>query len=205
MKSVEIDRTKRLRDEPHTGHNRWHPNVEPVLEVEVGEDVMLQTRDASDGQVFFGATVQDLSGSARGVVHPLTGPVYIKGAERGDLLEIVHVDIIPEATGWTRINPGLGFLRDVFTTPYLVHWELNDDVAITASLPNVRIPSGCFMGTAGLAPSYEQLKRWTLREADLLAKGGIVLPPDPTDGLMVRIFLSTKMMVQTSEFLKGPK
>jgi hypothetical protein len=25
-KSIEIDRRKRLRDEPHKGHNRWHPD-----------------------------------------------------------------------------------------------------------------------------------------------------------------------------------
>ena len=183
MKSIEIDRGTRLKDQPHTGHNRWHPDVTPALEVELGEEVVLQTRDASDGQIPFGASLEELADIARGVVHPLTGPVYVKGAEPGDLLEIEYLDVIPESAGWTRINPGLGFLRDVFTEPYLVHWEIKDGWATSSALPKVRIPAGCFMGTAGLAPSRSQLEEWTRREADLLARGGFVLPPDPTDAV----------------------
>ncbi len=183
MKSVEIDRGKRLRAEPHTGHNRWHPDIPPILEVDPGEEVVLQTRDAFDGQIFFGANETDLANMARGVVHPLTGPVYVKGARPGDLLEIEYLDIVPEPTGWTRISPGLGFLRDLFTEPYLVHWRNRDGWATSDRLPKVRIPAGCFMGTAGLAPSGAQLEAWTRREADLLARGGLVLPPNPADAV----------------------
>ena len=34
MKSngISIDRTKRLREEPRKGHNRWHPDIAPVIE-----------------------------------------------------------------------------------------------------------------------------------------------------------------------------
>ena len=35
-KSITIDRKKRLREEPHTGHNRWHPDIPAVIEVEPG-------------------------------------------------------------------------------------------------------------------------------------------------------------------------
>jgi acetamidase/formamidase len=34
----------------------------------------------------------------RTVAHPLTGPAYVKGAKPGDLLEIEHLDIVPDAT-----------------------------------------------------------------------------------------------------------
>ena len=51
MKSIEIDRGKRLREEPDKGHNRWHPDIRPVREVEPGADVALETRDANDLQV----------------------------------------------------------------------------------------------------------------------------------------------------------
>ena len=36
MKTVTIDRKKRLRDEPNKGHNRWHPDIAPVIEAEAG-------------------------------------------------------------------------------------------------------------------------------------------------------------------------
>jgi formamidase len=43
----------------------------------------------------------------------------------------------------------------------------------------VRIPAAPFMGISGVAPSRRQLETWTRREADLLARGGLVFPPDP--------------------------
>ena len=48
MKSIHIDRNRRLRDDPGTGHNRWHPDIEPLLEVAPGEDLLLETRDAAE-------------------------------------------------------------------------------------------------------------------------------------------------------------
>ena len=172
MKSIEIDRTKRLKQEPHTGHNRWHPDIPPVLEADPGEHVLLETRDASDGQIRPGMSVADLEGMDAKVGHPLTGPVYVNGAKPGDLLEVEYVDILPQSHGWTRIRPGSGFLRDLFTEPYLVHWEISDGWATSSQLPGVRIPDGSFMGTAGLAPSHVQVEQWRRREADLAARGG---------------------------------
>ena len=74
---IEIDRSKRLKDDPGKGHNRWHPDITPILEVDPGEDVVLETRDASDGQMNANVTVDDFPGFAGKVGHPLTGPVYI--------------------------------------------------------------------------------------------------------------------------------
>ena len=38
MKSVEIDRARRLKEEPEKGHNRWHPDIPPILELSRGEE-----------------------------------------------------------------------------------------------------------------------------------------------------------------------
>jgi formamidase len=183
MKSITIDRNKRLKEEPRLGHNRWHPDIPPVVEVDVGEEVVLETRDASDCQIKPNMTVADLNRLDAKVAHPLTGPVYVKGAKPGDLLEVEYLDIVPQPVGWTRNRPGAGFLRDLFTEPYLVHWEMKDGCATSPQIPGVRIPNGSFMGTAGIAPSHAQLEAWTRREADLVARGGIAFPPDPEDAV----------------------
>jgi len=183
MKQITIDRDKRLHEEPHTGHNRWHPDIEPVLEVSAGEDVLLQTRDAADGQIKPGMGVAALEGMDAKVAHPLTGPVYVLGAKPGDLLEIEYLDIVPQDYGWTRVRPGAGFLRDLIPGPYLAHWHMADGVATSPQLPGVRIPEASFMGTAGVAPSHAQLEQWTAREADFVRRGGIALPPDPEDAV----------------------
>ena len=177
-KSIEIDRAKRLVDEPGKGHNRWHPDIAPVLEVDPMEEVVIETRDSSDGQVRPGVVAADLLTMDSKVVHPLTGPVYVRGAVPGDLLEIEYVRIVAEKHGWTRFVPGIGFLHDLFESPFLVHWDLVNDWATSPALPGVRIPSNTFMGTAGLAPSHEQLVQWTKREAESSARGDLVFQPD---------------------------
>ena len=48
MKSIEIDYSKRCGDEPEKGHNRWHPDIPPVVEADPGEEVVMQTRNAFD-------------------------------------------------------------------------------------------------------------------------------------------------------------
>ena len=180
---VKIDRTKRLREQPETGHNRWHPDIHPILEVGENENIIIETRDASDGQMNPGTVAADMEAMDQKVSHPLTGPIYVKGAEPGDLLEIEYVDIFPEPYGWTRFRPGAGFLRDVFTEPFVAHWNIEHGYATSEQIPRVRIPDGSFMGTAGVAPSYEQLEAWTRREQELLERGGIVQPPDIQDAV----------------------
>lgn len=183
MKSITINREKRLHEEPNKGHNRWHPEVVPIIDIDPGESLLIETRDASDGQIKPATTVDDFGTMDTKVGHPLTGPVYINGAEPGDLLEIEYVDIIAEPSGWTRIRPGSGFLRDIFTQPYLAHWQIENGWATSPQIPGVRIPDGSFMGTAGLAPSQEQIVEWTQREADVVARGGSALPPDPEEAI----------------------
>jgi formamidase len=176
-KGISIDRSKRLREEPRTGHNRWHPDIAPVIEVEPGEDVTLETRDAMDLQIGPRTTAEDLPKLERTAAHPLTGPVYVKGAKPGDLLEIEYVDIRPERYGWTRFSPGFGFLPDLFDRYFVAHWDITPEYATSPQLPGVRIPNGAFMGTAGVAPSTEQLRIWSAREKALADRGGKVMLP----------------------------
>ena len=138
-RTISIDRGKPLAEEPRTGHNRWHPDIEPIAEVGEGEDVTLETRDACDGHLTPRSTVADLATLPVGAIHPLTGPVAVKGARPGDLLEIEFREIVPQPWAFSGIIPGLGYLRDVMTTPYLVHWNIADGWATSPQLPRVRI------------------------------------------------------------------
>ena len=178
MHAIRIDRTKPLAGEPHSGHNRYHPEIAPILEVAEGEEVILETRDGVDGQIGPDATIADLAHLDAGRIHPLTGPVFVKGAKPGDMIEVEFVDILPQPTAFSAIVPGLGFLRDVMTTPFVVQWKIRDGWATAAELPGVRIPGAPFMGISGVAPSAQKLKEWTEREQRALDAGGFVLPPD---------------------------
>lgn len=178
-----IDRTKTLAEEPASGHNRWHPDIPPLAEVEPGQVVGLETRDAFDGFITPATTAEDLRNANLGVVHPLTGPVYVKGAEPGDVLEVTLVAVDPQPFGFTVQVPGFGFLRDVFTEPSIVRWTIADGFAASDDLPGVRIPGAPFMGVIGLAPSHALLEEINRREADLAERGGAVLLPDTVDAV----------------------
>jgi formamidase len=184
---IRVDQSKTLGQEPATGHNRWHEDIEPLVEVEPGDTVVYETRDAFDGQLNSNSTDSDVADLNLDVVHPLTGPVYVKGAEPGDLLEVKLVDI--EADPWeqwayTIEVPGFGFLRDEFPDPFIVHWRLNgSEYAESDQLPGVRVRYNPHPGILGLAPNSGLREKVLERENNLAERGGFVLPPDPTDAI----------------------
>jgi len=178
MKSITIDRSKRLAEEPDKGHNRWHEAIPPVVEAAPGEEVEIETRDAFDGQITVVTSAEDLRLCDLNRVHPLTGPVFVQGAAPGDLLEIEICDMKPAAFGYTVEVPGFGFLRDAFPEPYIAKWTIRDGFAESSDLPGVRIPDGSFVGVIGVAPSKELRETIRRREASLLGRGGMVLPPE---------------------------
>jgi formamidase len=180
---IGIDRGKSLGQEPAKGHNRWHPDIPPILTVESGQTLGLETRDALDGQISSSTSAVEAGRANLNVAHPLTGPIYIRDAEPGDILEITVLDIEPQPFGFTAQIPGFGFLRDIFTEPHIIHWDIRDGFATSIDLPRVKIPGEPFMGVIGLAPSHELLDRINRRESDLSQRGGNVLLPDAADAV----------------------
>ncbi len=180
---IRVDYRKTLLEEPGTGHNRWHPGIPPVVRCQPGDEVILETRDAFDGQMAPDVSLEVVAAPNLDVVHPLTGPVYVEGAEPGDILAVEILDIEPHRYGYTVQVPGFGFLRDVFPEPFKVNWDIADGWATSADLPGVRIPGSPFMGTIGLTPGHDLLAVTTAREQALLERGGFVLPPSPASAV----------------------
>jgi formamidase len=188
---VEVDATLPLREQPATGHNRWHPDLVPLARVQPGGELTLETRDGLDGQLTPESTPADLAAARFGRSHPLTGPVEVEGAEPGDVLEVEILALESAEYGITAFLPGFGFLADDFLDPYLVVWELDGAHARTPALPGVAVPAAPFPGVIGVAPSWAGLERARARERELAARGGLVpdddvedaWPPEAADGL----------------------
>jgi formamidase len=152
-------------------HNRWHPDLEPVASIRPGTEITLDTRDGLDGQLTRESSHSDVASLDLGLGHPLTGPVYVEGAEPGDVLELDFLSYEPADFGTTAVIPGFGFLADVFREPYLVKWEIRGGVARSPELPGVAIPQDMFAGVVGVAPSSERLEEFRVREEMLRARG----------------------------------
>lgn len=174
------------------GHNRWHPDIPPVVRVGRGSTVSMETIDGLDRQITPKLTATELLGINMGRIHPLTGPVYVEGAEPGDLLAVKIEAIETASRGFTFIMPGFGFLREHFPEPHVIHWEMSGGYAYSEGLPGVRIPGAPFMGVMGVAPSHELLERINAREAELLSRGGAVLPPDPSAAIPADASIAAK-------------
>ena len=72
-------------------HNRWHPDLEPMAQVTPGEEVRLETEEGLGGQLTRASSHADAGRMNLGLGHPLTGPIYVTGAEPGDVLEVEFV------------------------------------------------------------------------------------------------------------------
>jgi formamidase len=172
-------------------HNRWHPDIEPVAEVDPGEELRLETEDGLAGQLTRTSTHADAGRLDLGFGHPLAGPVHVRGAEPGDLLEVEFLAYETADFGVTAVIPGFGFLTDLFTEPYLVKWEIADGLARSPELPGVAVPEETFAGVVGVAPSAELVARFRRREEELRARGEPVadelpetaIPPEAAGGL----------------------
>lgn len=64
--------------------NRYHPDIKTVARAEPGQTIVFRTRDALDSDLNFDSVPEDLAAIDLNLVHPMTGPVYIEGAKRGD-------------------------------------------------------------------------------------------------------------------------
>jgi formamidase len=160
-------------------HNRWHPDIEPVLVTRPGDQVTLECLDGLNGQLTRASAHEDVLAVDHSVPHALAGPVYVEGAEPGDLLEVELLAFEPDSFGFTAIFPGFGFLADLFPEPYLTKWDVTPQAATSAELPGVRVPPAIFPGVVGVAPSHELLAEIRRREDELRARGGAVVDDEP--------------------------
>jgi|SRR5690625_621192 len=182
---IKVNREVPLAEEVHVGHNRWHPEIEPRLYCKSGDVVRLETRDALDGQVGPNSTSHTIAFNIDpSRVHPLTGPVFVEGAEPGDLLEVELLDIEHIDFGYTVAKPQFGYLRHHFHDHHLTKWDLTQNFATSEQIPGVRIPRDPFLGLVGVAPDYSLLRKATAREAEAFESGEFLEPPiEPKNAL----------------------
>ena len=130
-------------------HSVWDRSLQPRLHIEPGDEVQIECVDASGGQVTPGMTTAEYLGIDRTRIHALTGPIWIEGAEPGDVLQVDVLATRHGGWGWSSIVEGLGFLKERFREPYLFHWLLEGEA--TRSLAPAVVPVRPFLGVMGVA------------------------------------------------------
>lgn len=124
-----IDRHERqymtIHDFHHHSHIGWDNSLVPIAEIDSGQVVTFEIVDSSGGQFTKNSTAADIKDLDFNKVNPTVGPIYIKGAEPGDTLEVEFLDFRQLEWGWTAIIPGFGLLPDDFKDPALKVYDLS--------------------------------------------------------------------------------
>lgn len=138
----------------HSAHYGWDHGIAPVLHVAPGESVEFEVTDAGGGHLSPASCAADLATVDFGRINPVTGPVYIDGAEPGDQLKVTLLSFKPSGWGWTATLPGFGLLADEFSEPALHVWKYDPGTLEPAMFGQwARIPLRPFTGTIGVAPA----------------------------------------------------
>ena len=135
----------------------WFDNAQaPVLKVDSGDTVILETMMHSHNQVVPGRTIEEIKKlrtdhPGRGP-HTVTGPIFVNGAMPGDVLKIKINRIVPRAYGTNFNVPGMfgQFAKD-YPDGQVKYLYLDLDRKVIEFLPGVFVPLAPFPGTIGVA------------------------------------------------------
>ncbi len=131
-------------------HAFWDNAYPPRLKIKPGDTVVFETLEASAKQVTPQSSHEVVARLDFSVIHPLTGPVYVEGAEPGDTLEVEILSLKHKRWGWNAVIPGFGLLADDFPNPYLHHYKLGRTHCQFRE--DILIPYEPFCGVMGVAP-----------------------------------------------------
>jgi acetamidase/formamidase len=135
----------------------WFDNAQaPVLTIDSGDTVVFETMMHSHNQVVPGRTIEEIKklrtdNPGRGP-HTLTGPVYVNGAQPGDVLKVSILKIVPRAYATNFNVPGMfGEFASQYPDGQVKYLYLDMDKMETEFIPGVFIPLKPFPGTTGVA------------------------------------------------------
>jgi acetamidase/formamidase len=131
-------------------HAFWDNSYPARLHIQPGDTVVFETLEASAGQFGPDSVSEAVRTLNFDLIHPLTGPVFIEGAEPGDALVVDIISLKHKGWGWNAVIPGFGLLAEDFPEPYLHIYTLGETTCEFRS--DIQIPYEPFCGVMGVGP-----------------------------------------------------
>ena len=138
-------------------HDKFSRSIPPVISVPSGSVIEAFTHEASGGQVNIDSVVGDLADLDMSKIHTLTGPVYVEGAEPGDVLAVRLIEIESGDWGWMSIRPTMGFLAGELDVTAMKTFALNKAENTVEFADGIHIPLEPFAGVMGVAPDTDEM------------------------------------------------
>ncbi len=189
-------------------------NQSPVIKIKSGDIVSMETLNSCLHEMVYNKTtpadvakfyVEHDIQKRRGM-HSLTGPVYIEGAEPGDVLEIRILDIQLNDFGYNFLSPTQGILSE-FTTPRIKYFKYNKKNNTTEFTKGVCLHLKPFPGIIAVAPPNDWPEGWPVNIQTAAAKpvNGEFnsVPPGPFGGNLDEPELQAGSILFLPVFQKG--
>ncbi len=201
-----------LKESPYTNemiHNRWHPDIPMACWVKPGDDFILETYDWTGGFIKNDDSAEDVRDIDLSIVHFLSGPVGVHGAEPGDLLVVDLLDIGAKDdslwgfNGFFSKQNGGGFLTDHFPHAQKSIWDIQGMFTKSRHVPGVGYAGLIHPGLIGCLPSHELLEQWNSREQALIDTNptrvpALANPPFPSTAHMGKLKGDAKAKAATT-------
>jgi acetamidase/formamidase len=150
-------KTYRLAATPDTVQWGWlDPKEPPKLTIESGDIVSIETLMHAKDQIQKGTTMEKIvelrKANPGGGPHSLTGPIFVKGARPGDVMEIRIRKIVPKKVG-TNFNlpgkefPSIGALAPQFPEGHVQYFDIDPKRPTVTFKPGIEVPLRPFPGT----------------------------------------------------------
>jgi acetamidase/formamidase len=146
-----------LKATPETVQWGWlDPKEPPRLTIKSGDTVSIETLMHGKDKIQKGTSMEEIvalrKANPGGGPHSMTGPIYVEGAEPGDVLEIKILKIVPKKVG-TNFNlpgkdfPSIGILASQFPEGHVQYFDLDLKKMQTVFAPGIVLPLKPFPGT----------------------------------------------------------
>jgi acetamidase/formamidase len=132
----------------------FDPATAPTFEVKDGETVIFRAEHAAAEDLTFHSTATDLARTHR-EGHALTGPVAVKGARHGDVLQIDILETRSDDWGWGMMGKDVGQLperRDHFAYRPC---RIDPDKRLAYFTDKIVLPTAPFYGVMGVTPTVK--------------------------------------------------
>ncbi|HAU1476516.1 acetamidase/formamidase family protein [Legionella pneumophila] len=186
----------------------------PVVKVHSGDSVSLETWNSCLHEMVFNKTTpaeiakfytkHDIQ-KRRGM-HSLTGPVYVEGAEPGDVLEIRVLDIKLNDFGYNFLSPTQGILSE-FTKPRIMYFKYDKEKNTTEFTKGICLHLKPFPGVIAVAPPLDWPDGWPVNLETQMGQpvpGQFnSVPPGPFGGNLDEPSLQVGSILYLPVFQKG--
>src|SRR5919197_946543 len=154
-----------LKATPESVQWGWlDPKEPPKLTIASGDTVSIETLLHSRDQITKGVSMEKIvelrKANPGGGPHSITGPIYVEGAEPGDVMEIRILKIVPKKVGFNFNLPGkefptIGALPKDFPEGFVKYFDLDWKTKTAVFKPGIEIPLRPFPGTlaVGIDPN----------------------------------------------------